>query len=241
MGCHGDNGTRRERPCVICHNDTDLPGTPHRDGGFRHLFADMSLDQECVTCHNASDMDGEFLAQQDLTLFPDRQKRLSSYFSNADFCLRCHNRDHQVSGFEIAGKHWRDPLVAMEDNYLAIDIHGHRNGGRGTYSGLRDNYHYASRVDCTDCHAMHGTQNNGLIIDKASKGVSALEPDSFIEQTDVWTGEGQYAQLCVLCHQMNRNGQDSSLDTGNGLSGVHQASGDCRDCHAHGQAGQAGF
>ena len=241
MGCHGSNGTRKKRQCIICHNPADLPATPHRDGSFRHDFTDMSLDEECVTCHEASDMDGAFEAQQDLTLFPDAHQRPTPYLSNADFCLRCHNRDHQIPGFGIDDKDWRDPLIAMEDNYRFIDRHGHRNGGDGTYEGLREDYAYASRVDCTDCHAMHGTENNGLIIDLAAKGASKLDAGLGLDALPVWTGEGQYAQLCVLCHRMERQGQESEVDTGNGLSGVHQASGDCRDCHAHGLAGQAGL
>ncbi len=242
MGCHGSNGTGRKRPCVICHNPKDLPARPHRDGSFRHDFAGMDLDGECVTCHLDSDMDGRFEMQQDLTLFPDAHQRPAPYFSNADFCLRCHNRDHQIPGFQMDDRHWRDPLVAMEDNYRFIDCHGHRAGGNGTYRGLREGYAYASRVDCTDCHAMHGTENTGLLIDLAAKGASRLDPALGLDAVPVWTGEeGQYAQLCVLCHRMDREGQDSETDTGNGLPGLHQASGDCRDCHAHGQAGQAGL
>lgn len=241
MGCHGSNGTDENRPCVLCHNSADLPATPHRDGSFRHAFTGMDADEECVTCHRASDMDGRFDARQDLTLFPDAHLRPDPYFSNADFCLRCHNRDHQIPGFEPDGRDWRDPLVAMEDNYRFIDRHGHRRGGQGSYAGLRQNYEYASAVDCTDCHAMHGTENSGLIIDRAAKGVSKLAPELALDHVPVWTGEGQYAQLCVLCHRMEADGQDSRTDTGNGLSGVHQAAGDCRDCHAHGQASQAGL
>ncbi|WP_456416510.1 hypothetical protein [Thiolapillus sp.] len=241
MGCHGDNGTGRERPCEICHNSSDLPAMPHRDGRFQHEFPQLTGDAACVACHDDSDMDGDFQVRQDLTLFPDAQKLMSPYFSSADFCLRCHNRDHQISGFEIGDRHWRDPLIAMEDNYNFIDFHGHRRGGDGTYTGLRDGYEYSSRVDCTDCHAMHGTENTGLIIDNSAKGVSRLDPALGLDNIPVWTGNGEYAQLCVLCHQMERTGQDSQLDTGNGLSGVHQAWGDCRDCHAHGLAGQAGL
>ncbi|WP_456377535.1 hypothetical protein [Thiolapillus sp.] len=241
MGCHGDNGTGRERPCEICHNSSDLPATPHRDGRFQHEFPDLTGDSACVACHDDSDMDGDFQVRQDLTLFPDAQKLMSPYFSGADFCLRCHNRDHQIPGFEIRNRDWRDPLIAMEDNYNHIDFHGHRRGGDGTYTGLRDGYKYSSRVDCTDCHAMHGTENTGLIIDNSAKGVSQLDPALGLDNVPVWTGNGEYAQLCVLCHQMERNSWDSALDTGNGLSGVHQAWGDCRDCHSHGLAGQAGL
>ncbi len=241
MGCHGDNGTGRKRPCEICHNSSDLPATPHRDGRFRHEFPHLAGDAACIACHDDSDMDGDFQVRQDLTLFPDMQKLMRPYFSSTDFCLRCHNRDHQISGFEIEDRHWRNPLIAMEDNYNFIDIHGHRRGGNGTYTGLRSGYKYSSRVDCTDCHAMHGTENTGLIIDHSAKGVSRLEPALGLDNISVWTGNGEYAQLCVLCHQMERTGQDSQLDTGNGLSGVHQAWGDCRGCHAHGLAGQAGL
>ncbi len=241
MGCHGDNGTGRKRPCDICHNTADLPATPHRDGDFQHEFSGYSEEEACVVCHDNSDMNGSFDMRQDLTLLPDKRQRLSPYFSDSDFCLRCHNRDHQIPGFEIENKHWRDPLVAMEDNYRFIDYHGHRKGGDGTYTGLRDGYEYSSIVDCTDCHAMHGTDNDSLIIDNSAKGVSKLVRPQGQDAVPVWTADGEFAQLCVLCHKMESEGDDSQIDTGNGISGVHQAWGSCRDCHTHGLASQAGF
>ncbi len=241
MGCHGDNGTGRSRPCEICHNASTLPDTPHRNGAFKHEFLKSTEDEKCVICHDNSDMNGIFEVRQDLTLLPDKQQRLSPYFSGADFCLRCHNRDHQFSEATIENKHWRDPLIAMEDNYNFIDYHGKRKGGDGTYSGLRAGYKYSSSVECTDCHAMHGTDNDSLIIDNSAKGVAKLKLPKGFSQVPVWVGDGEFAQLCVLCHNMEQEGQGSKIDTGNGLSGVHQAWGNCRDCHAHGLASQAGF
>jgi hypothetical protein len=35
--------------------------------------------------------------------------------------------------------------------------------------------------------------------------------------------------------------EQGDQDTGNGLSGVHQVSSDCRVCHVHGMAAQTGL
>jgi cytochrome c553 len=183
-------------------------------------------------------MDGVLEMNQDLTLFPDAGGLSTPYFGIADFCVRCHNRDHQQPGFEIPFDHWRDPLVAAEDNHRHIDKHGRRAAGGGTYGGLRPGYRYPAVVACTDCHTMHGTDNAGLLIDRAAKGASRLDPPLAAR---VVVNQGNYAQLCVLCHDMERPAQDYWRDTGNGLHGVHRAEGDCRPCHQHGQPNQPGL
>ncbi|VAX00922.1 hypothetical protein MNBD_GAMMA19-188 [hydrothermal vent metagenome] len=88
---------------------------------------------------------------------------------------------------------------------------------------------------------MHGTDNTRLIIDNSLKGVTQL--DQSIRETPhrVIIKNGDYSQLCVLCHQMKVILDDGDLETGNGLSGVHEVGSDCRTCHTHGEAVQAGL
>ncbi|MCW8923031.1 MAG: hypothetical protein OQK69_05300 [Gammaproteobacteria bacterium] len=247
-GCHGNNGTDESssRQCVICHNNSDMPENPIWQGQHGHIFtvgvvADVS-DEQCIHCHAASDMDGQFEINTDLTKYPDVLGNIVDYSSEAEFCLRCHNRDHQQTGFEITGSSYDDPLVASEDDFNFIDKHGLVDGsGAATYSGLREAYSYQSIVDCTDCHTMHATDNEKLIIDSSNKGVSQL--DSLLRDVPypVAVADGDYSQLCVLCHQMQVIVDEGAEDTGNGLSGVHDIGSDCRDCHTHGEAAQAGL
>jgi nitrate/TMAO reductase-like tetraheme cytochrome c subunit len=242
MGCHGDNGTGKIRPCGICHNTTDLPHTPWQTGQLFHDFdATMTktlTDTDCVACHYSSDMNGEFIPHIDLTAYPTAGGYSIPYNNISEFCLRCHNRDNPQLGFEITEQAYNQPLIAMADNYRFIDKHGWVDGmGNRTYTGLRHNYQYQSLVACTDCHAMHGTNNHGLLIDNSSKGASKLA----LAEHSVVVENGNYAQLCVLCHQMTTVLEEGDKDTGNGLSGVHAISGDCRSCHSHGETVQAGL
>ncbi|MDQ7089211.1 MAG: cytochrome c3 family protein [Methylococcales bacterium] len=244
-GCHGRNGTDLKKPCILCHNPQDLPTAPTLTGAENHNFivgqVNGLTDEQCISCHQASNMNGQFELNVDLTAFPDANGRNEDYSRITDFCLRCHNLDHQQPGYEILNKNFRDPLVAMEKNYNFLDMHGYPKGsGQRTYFGLVPNYRYASVVECTDCHAMHGTHNPKLIIDSASKGATQLaDPTDY----PVNVINGDYSQLCVLCHRMQNPVEDGRLDTGNGLSGVHLtgADEDCRQCHTHGQAVQVGL
>jgi len=247
-GCHGRNGTNESEPrrCGVCHNNIDLPQAPPLQGQHAHGFTAGEVgalgDEQCLVCHDASDMDGGFDNNRDLTRFPDAAQTLNPYNRVSDFCLRCHNRDHQQAGFEIAGGSYEDPLIAAEDDFHLIDKHGYQDGtGERSYAGLRAGYTYQSVVDCTDCHSMHATDNTALIIDRSDKGVMRLAAAIRDKPYAVNTTEGEFAQLCVLCHQMETIIDDGDLDTGNGLSGVHQASGDCQSCHSHGEAVQAGL
>ena len=247
-GCHGSNGTVDSEPrqCVICHNNSDMPENPVWQGQHGHVFsagvvADVS-DEQCTYCHDASDMDGVFEINTDLTRYPDAMQNFTAYNSEAEFCLRCHNRDHQQSGFEITGSSYDDPLVAVEDAFNYIDQHGLVEGsGIRTYAGLRQSYNYQSVVDCTDCHTMHATDNDKLIIDSSNKGVSKLDTLLLDPPYTVNVANGDYSQLCVLCHQMQVILDEGALDTGNGLAGVHEVGSDCRVCHTHGEAAQAGL
>jgi hypothetical protein len=245
-GCHGDNGTGQTRRCLVCHNNQDLPLHPLQSGTHRHDFATGKDrppgDGDCLLCHVKSDMDGRFELTVDLTPFRDADGKPSPYVSQRDFCLRCHNQTHQPRGVRIQLRPQyglNDPLVTIEDNYRYIDRHGDPAGGGGTYSGLRGSsgYRYGQSVECTDCHVMHGTRNSNLLLDDSRKGVSQLnpllrsKPYRAIESTP-----GNYAQVCVLCHRMDDlSVEDAALDTGNGLSGVHDARSDCGECHVHGQ------
>lgn len=242
IGCHGDNGTGKERPCLMCHNDKDLPKHPQQ-GGFAHGFVSgdhESLgDGSCVSCHQASDMNGQFSINRDLTNFPDQRSENSDYVSISEFCLRCHNKSFQQPGFEMPNKDFDDPLIAMNDIYNFVDKHGLVDGsGQRLYAGLRENYRYQSIVECSDCHVMHGTKNNHLIVDTRATGLSKLEQS---EHYDISVSAGNSAQLCVMCHDMTTPSDDGELDTGNGLSGVHDIISDCQQCHRHGETVQAGF
>ncbi|MEJ2609298.1 MAG: cytochrome c3 family protein [Candidatus Thiodiazotropha sp.] len=248
MGCHGDNGTSQPRQCLICHNEKDLSGKPYLDGHLSHNFDGSGStglsDDDCLVCHTYSDMDGEFELNQDLSPFKNALDQYSSYQSQADFCLSCHNRDHQQVGYEMEGEHYEDPLVALEDAYHHLDYHGWRDGsGEGTYHGLRDGYQYPQLVDCSDCHALHGTTNQKLIIDASYKGAKQLTSSQFqVNSYPIKVSEtGDYSQLCAICHEMVSPSDDADVDSGNGLSGVHMVGQDCRPCHTHGEASQTGL
>ncbi len=102
-------------------------------------------------------------------------------------------------------------------------------------------------VNCTDCHALHGTHNKQLIIDSSKKGVRGLadslrnKPHAINTDAVNGTVAGDYGQLCVLCHKMKVINDSGAQDAGNGLSGVHEVNSDCRDCHTHGEATQIGL
>ena len=245
-GCHGDNGTGQVRRCTICHNTSDLPRLPLSGGLYSHGFASAKAaplqDAQCLVCHPAADMDGRFELERDLASLPDAAGHPAPYRTVSDFCLRCHNRDHQQPGFEMQEKRFDDPLIAIEDAWRHVDKHGPSAGsGERTYAGLRSGYRYRSEVECTDCHAMHGTGNGKLIIDSSSKGVSRLDDTLREKPYRVEVTDGDYSQLCVLCHAMETVLDAGGEDTGNGLSGVHERGSDCRPCHTHGEAVQAGL
>ncbi len=243
-GCHGSNGTTAVRRCIICHNSDNLPSTPILSGKHAHNFlrnqdtGNLS-DRHCLTCHEASDMNGRWDMNVDLTKLPDQWGRRSSYRHESEFCLRCHNREHQIASFPIKGN-YRDPIIAIEESWHYIDKHGFASGsGQRTYAGLRPPYRYGVSLPCTECHAMHGTENAKLILDDSRKGVFY---STFREEgVPVRSINGDYSQLCVLCHQMEILVEDGGLDTGNGLFGVHQVGSDCTLCHTHGRAAQAGL
>ncbi|RKZ56011.1 MAG: hypothetical protein DRQ99_29230 [Candidatus Parabeggiatoa sp. nov. 3] len=240
MGCHGDNGTGESRACLICHNAIDLPRTPWQSGHFTHNFNTEASDKDCVSCHVSSDMNGNFMPEIDLTRYPNVSGQQQAYNNISEFCLRCHNHDNPQVGFEMSHQTYNHPLIAMQDNYNFVDKHGWIDGtGTRTYSGLRSDYQYASLVECTDCHAMHGTNNKALIIDYAGKGGSKLSAE--LENYPVTITDGNFAQLCVLCHQMQDIIEQGAENTGNSLTGVHAVSGDCSTCHSHGETVQAGL
>ncbi|MCH9697330.1 MAG: hypothetical protein K0U68_04425 [Gammaproteobacteria bacterium] len=245
--CHGSNGTDKPRYCTTCHNNEDLPDKPHLIGAHNHNFivgTDSELgDAQCITCHQSSDMDGEMEVDVDYTLFPDANNELAPYQEQADFCLRCHNRDHQQAGYTINTREYRHPLIAMEDNFNHIDFHGKVKGsGQRTYAGLRESgYDYGQTVQCEDCHALHGTTNPKLIINSSLIGARKLKPQFRDQDYPVHIEYGNYSELCVLCHQMTEIVEQGDMPTGNGLSGVHDVTSDCRTCHRHGLATQTGL
>ena len=245
-GCHGNNGTTASRQCIICHNTTDLPTQPQQQGVHRHSFISTTAvaanDKDCLTCHYNTDMNGVFDINRDLVRFRDANQIYSPYSSITDFCQRCHNRDHQQPGFELQNRDYNDPIIAIEDNWKYTDKHGEIDGmGARIYTGLRNGYRYQSRVECTDCHAMHGTSNQSLIIDKTSTGATLLDENFRNRPYAVNINNTDYSQLCVVCHNMSSISDQGDQDTGNGLSGVHQIGTDCKTCHSHGEAVQAGM
>ncbi|HFD32583.1 MAG TPA: hypothetical protein ENJ28_07780 [Gammaproteobacteria bacterium] len=244
-GCHGSNGSRLQRQCLICHNSVDLPVTPRQQGAHHHGFmaeADNAVKHsDCLACHYSSDMNGQFELNVDLTRLADARKMYPPYSGISDFCLRCHNRDHQQPEYPI-NRQTGNILIAIEDAWNYIDKHGRIDGlGNRIYAGLRKGYSYASRVACTDCHAMHGTDNLQLIIDSSDTGVSLLEHDVRNTPYTISVAGGDYSQLCVLCHAMETISEQGDVDTGNQLSGVHATGSDCLTCHRHGEAVQAGL
>lgn len=247
-GCHGQNGTNAQRQCVLCHNTDLLPVNPIMDDIKNHNFIvgqDNALsDANCISCHQSSDMDGNFEVTVDLTHFPQQGNTLDlPYRNQTDFCLRCHNLNEQQPGFEMSARYPNDPLVAMKRNYQLIDMHGVRKGsGKRTYSGLRQSdYQYGILVECTDCHVMHGTHNEKLMMDRTDTAATLLDPVLRNKPITVYIEGGNYAQHCVVCHESEKAVEDTQVDTGNGLNGVHRASGSCVECHTHGMAVQTGL
>lgn len=245
-GCHGKNGTTIKRECVLCHNDSLLPNSPLMQEIKNHNFTlqeDSVLDdKDCLACHDASDMDGDFEPAVDLKHYNLSGAVDLPYQNGSEFCLRCHNRSQQQVGYEMEARFKRDPLVVMAINYEHIDMHGKPKGeGNRTYTGLREAYEYKTVVECSDCHAMHGTHNKKLIVDRSDAGMSLLKESLRLTPIHIDTPGNNYAQLCVTCHKSDEVVEESELETGNGLSGVHQASGSCVECHTHGMAAQTGL
>jgi len=116
-----------------------------------------------------------------------------------------------------------------------------KGSGLRTFAGLREAYSYVSEVPCTDCHAMHGTHNPKLIIDRTDIGTTKLDPSIRELPVLIDVVRGDYSQLCVTCHEMDLLVEQGADNTGNGLSGVHQVGTDCRKCHVHGLAAQTGL
>ena len=314
-GCHGKNGTSIKQQCVICHNNTVMPGVPHRTGKHRHDYSLLktkpTADDQCLGCHAASDMDGRFELNQDLTLYKGGNGQSEPYANISEFCVRCHTESNPNKKYPIKHAGRRDQALRAETDYRLIDKHGVKDGlGDGAnsvnevgalYYGLRsDQYSYHSIVECVDCHAMHGTTNaSNLIIDDSRKAkffhdektrhkafnkkwghvkvkvwdkkdfITNPNPDkpptlsSIVDCSVVKEQkEGNYSQLCVLCHDMKNRSEGHQLtenelllmgghcDTGNGLSGVHfnewtdnnpDKDASCLACHYHGRSGISGL
>lgn len=247
-GCHGGNGTKAQRQCLICHNGKDLPLKPLRGGKHRHDFNAVkdlqTTSKQCVVCHQASDMDGRFELDQDLTMFKDARVGTKPYANYSEFCLRCHNPDHQQKQWPIKNGGRRDQSRRAEDHYTRVDKHGLRDGeGDGLYSGLRaGGYAYQTVVDCVDCHTLHGTHNPSLIIEDVRQGAKLLDQDFRKQGYRVDVVGGDYSDLCVLCHAMSEVRDGGDTPTRNGLSGVHFSEGtDCVTCHNHGEEVQQGL
>jgi len=247
-GCHGQNGSDAERQCKVCHNEKKLPKKPILKGIETHDFNVNEInelsDKDCVTCHFSSDMDG--VLESDVDFTPIRKSAFSvdvPYSNGVEFCLRCHNETHQVQGFEMTERFKRDPLVIIEKSYLHLDMHGYpRGSGKRTYSGLRDgSYAYGDLVECTDCHAMHGTHNKKLIVDRSDAGMTKLAPEIRELPVLIDVTNNDYSQLCVTCHSMDELVEQGGDLTGNGLSGVHEVGSNCTECHVHGLAAQTGL
>lgn len=254
-GCHGSNGTKATRQCITCHNGKDMPLNPLRGGIHRHDFNTLkdlkTSSKQCAVCHENSDMDGSFEVEKDLTMFDDAIVGRQPYRNVSEFCLRCHNDDHQQKAWPIKHATSRDQAMRGEDHYKKIDAHGLRNGdGNGWYSGLRaGTYVYKSIVDCSDCHTMHGSKNPNLIIEDSRQGLFKLDPsirdqalkiqvDGVKPQID----KGDYRDLCVSCHNMTEISDGGDQPAPNGLNGVHTDQGtDCVSCHSHGESTQKGL
>lgn len=212
-GCHGSNGTQAARQCIICHNSKDLPLKPvsgGKDSVHRHDFitGEIGVDKktnkpinrvvdlkassrQCVVCHDDSNMNGKFEVDKDLTMFDDAIVGELPYANISEFCLRCHNVDHQQQAWPIKNCQDQSDLskvkacnirtqsLRAEDHYQKTDVHGLPEGlGFGLHSGLRSGtYAYQTVVDCTDCHSMHGTKNPNLIIEDSRQGLFLLNKD----------------------------------------------------------------
>ncbi|MCK5889257.1 MAG: hypothetical protein KAG19_04885 [Methylococcales bacterium] len=241
-GCHGQNGTKTPRLCNVCHNPSLVPSTPSLVG-TPHYFEGNGVgalgDKDCVVCHKSSDMNGQFNPETDLTTYSNTGTQ-----SRTRFCLGCHNTTHQQAGHEMKARFPKDPLVNIEQQYNTIEKHGFLAGTKkGIFTGLRkgSGYQYPDVVECTDCHAMHGTHNPKLIIDQSNAGLKRLTPSLRNLPVPIKVGNGDYSQLCVTCHDMDKKVDHASRDTGNGLSGVHVVGVNCSSCHTHSMIPQEGI
>ncbi len=192
-------------------------------------------------------MNGSFDKQIDLTRLPDHNNELQPYRNESEFCLRCHNSDHQINGFEMSADS-SQTLSTMDINYEFFDKHGYVDGsGERTYSGLRKNsdpeqgYQYRTLVECSDCHEMHGSHNEKLLLPSSKVGLSKLDEQFRQANHSINITEDDFSQLCVMCHVMDIAVEESKLDTGNGLAGVHEANSECLSCHKHGSSTQVGL
>lgn len=270
-GCHGSNGTKASRQCTTCHNSKDMPLSPLRGGKHRHDFNTVkdfkTSSKQCVVCHDNSDMDGTFELDKDLAMFDDAIYGEMPYQSISEFCLRCHNDEHQQKAWPLKNAKPRDQSLRADDYFHRVDVHGVPGGdGRGWYNGLRSGtYEYKSVVECTDCHTLHGTKNPNLIIEDARQGLSLLDKtirDSGckvvvkgvlvdhacaiavdgVEFTNsagkkTKVDKGDYRDLCVMCHNMTTVGDGGDTPAPNGLSGVHTDQG--TDCKGCHNHGEA--
>ncbi|MDD5755616.1 MAG: cytochrome c3 family protein, partial [Methylococcales bacterium] len=208
-----------------------------------------TTSRQCVVCHDASNMNGKFELDIDLTMFSDKPNKPTEtplpYQDQNEFCLRCHNRNHQQTNYPIIHAGRRNQSIAAEDDYWKIDKHGVSEGtGNGLYSGLRDGYAYKTIVNCVDCHTMHGTTDANLLIDDSRNGAIFLDSKMRNKPYSVKLLENNtnYSQFCALCHNMKTVSDGGEIDTGNGLSGVHFNNGsDCVTCHNHGERVQKGL
>lgn len=247
-GCHGSNGLKTERQCLICHNAKDLPLKPVRGGKHRHDFNAkkdlLTTSGQCVVCHEASDMNGVFDLNIDLTVFNDAIVGLQPYANKSEFCLRCHNVNHQQKKWPITSQSSRNQILRAEDHFRKTDAHGGVDGdANGFYNGFRTgSYAYKTIVDCSDCHTSHGTQNSNLIIENVLQGAPLLSAEFRNKAYKVTLAGDDYSDLCVLCHQMQTISDGGDLPTRNGLSGVHFSEGrNCITCHSHGEEAQKGL
>lgn len=247
-GCHGTNGTRAERQCIVCHNENAMPLSPVRGGRHRHDFnASKDLQttsQQCVVCHQASDMDGRFELDRDLTQFDDSLVGKQAYANSSEFCLRCHNVDHQQAKWPIRHAGQRDQSRRAEDHYRNTDAHGIKDGdANGLYNGMRSGqYTYKTVVDCVDCHTLHGTKNPSLLIENSRQGVLLLDETFRKQNWSVDVVGDDVSDLCVLCHQMTNVIDGGDSPTRSGLSGVHFNEGtNCLVCHNHGEEANKGL
>ncbi len=240
-GCHGDNGSGAPRRCLLCHGGHGV-AAPRLAGARAHAFgADGPLDDgACLRCHPAADMDGRFEPARDLGPVPGPDGLPAAPASVDAFCLGCHDPGPRRRDSGLDGLPADDPRLAIGPAWRHLDAHGLPAGsGARTYAGLRPPYRYPQVVPCSDCHAVHGSDNPALLADHGRQAAHRLP--AALRDRPIPIRDGDFAPLCVLCHAMAVPVEAAAEDAGNGLAGVHRVGGDCRPCHRHGLAVQTGL
>ncbi len=205
--CHGLNGVSGERrQCLVCHDQMDKLHFYSNTSNRKH-FHDFNGngkidDDDCVVCHWRPDMDGIVEMDTDFGKLGGTVVR-----NTQELCLKCHSNtwssikdepladtngdgipDKKVSenlnppnvGLKWSGDYHGDNSFSSEKPFKQVDLDGEL---------LFHTEH--SPLECVQCHNPHGSNNDGLIVEKVGETLSVVKP---VKQDDN-TQEVKYAVI----------------------------------------------